>query len=81
MSQDSLIKEDLNQDIVLQQRLEDGIGRPDIVFFFFGCTGLEKIIRVVTKKIGRWGKWKHKYGSRQHHEHVKRLCCVCFALY
>ena len=30
--------------------------------FFFGCTGLEKIFRVVTKKIGRWGNWKHKYG-------------------
>ena len=29
---------------------------------FFGCTGLENIFRVVTKKIGRWGNWKHKYG-------------------
>ena len=31
--------------------------------FFFGCTGLEKIFRVVTNKIGRWGNWKHKYGK------------------
>jgi hypothetical protein len=30
---------------------------------FFGCAGLQKIFRVVTKKIGRWGNWKHKYGK------------------
>jgi hypothetical protein len=48
-----------------------------INLFFSVCTGLEKIFRVVTKKIGQWGNWKHKYGKYK----KKHLGFLIFYLY
>jgi hypothetical protein len=36
-----------------------------ILSFFSVCTGLETIFRVITKTIGWWGNWKHKYGTHK----------------